>query len=188
MRSIRVRLDRARRTAILLALMIGLAASRAVAGGEFFIRVEAPSAWKDPRIKDAALVIRAFACGEPTTARITASAEGLVDGKRQTVPLKVAPAADGIYAIKREWPARGDWVVAISAAQQGIVCSKLVDLGPDGAIPANQETCLCPKCFPWRQAESLKINGESKLAVKTTFHRLTAREIDEQLKSLAAGR
>lgn len=172
-------------SAFWLMLLIGAAAASAAQAGEFFIRVEAPSEWKDRRIKDAILVVRAYASGEPTSARIIATAEGLVEGKRQTIHLKVAPASSGVYSIRKEWPSQGIWVVAIQGMQQGIVCSKLVELGPDGTIPANQQTCLCPKCYPWREAEGLHINGESRLPVKTAFHKFTAQEIEAKLNSLA---
>jgi hypothetical protein len=162
-----------------------ISASAWAHASEFFIRVEAPSPGsKYHAIKDAVLVIRAYSAGEPTTARLTATAEGLVDGKRRTIALKVRPASEGIYSVAQEWPSQGDWIVVVSAAQRGITCSKLVELGPDGKIPANQTTCLCAKDYLWREGLGVKFNGESKLPVKTAFRRFTEREIEEALRSL----
>jgi len=166
-------------------VLLGLAAASSANAGGFYITVEAPGGVRDPRIKDAVLVVRAFACGDPTAARITATAEGLVAGKRQTVDLKVTPASSGIYSIRREWPLKGDWVVAIHGSLKGIECSKLVSLGPDGTIPLSQQTCLCPKCYRWREAEGTRIDEEKKMPVQTAYRRLTAQEIDAKLRLLA---
>jgi hypothetical protein len=160
-----------------------IAATRAWAGG-FWFTVEAPAERKDPRIKDAALVVRTYLCGEPGSARINARAEGIVDGQRKSITLAVTEAKPGVYTVRREWPSKGDWVIAISGADHGLICSKLVELGPNGNLSEKQQVCMCPKCFPWRESEGLKLNGESKLAVTTKYRLFTPQEINAKLKSL----
>lgn len=169
-------------TFIALGLVV---ATKAWAGG-FWFTVEAPAARKDACLKDAVLVVRTYLCGEPGAARINAKAEGVVDGRRRTLALTASEVKPGVYVIRREWPARGDWVVAISGSDHDLVCSKLVGLGPNGNLSEKQKVCMCPKCFPWREAEGLKQNGESKLAVTTKYRLFTAQEIDAKVKSLSA--
>lgn len=168
----------------LVCAVLFAACAVAAQASEFFIRVESPSGWKNGGPKKPALVVRAYADGEATSARLTARAEGMVDGKRQSIELKTVPVANGIYAIEQQWPAKGDWIVAVSGRQQGITCSKIVELGPDGTIPENQRTCLCGKCFPWRQELGLKFNGERKLNVQTFFRALTAKDLASALERL----
>jgi hypothetical protein len=160
-----------------------LAAARAWAGG-FWFTVEAPAEHKDARLKDAVLIVRTYLCGVEGAARINAKAEGLVDGKRKTIALAPFEVKPGVYGLRREWPAKGDWVIAISGSDHDLVCSKLVEMGPNGNLSEKQQVCMCPKCFPWREAEGLKQNGESKLAVTTKYRLFTAQEIDAKVKSL----
>ena len=162
-----------------------LAATRASAGG-FSFTVEAPAERKDPRIRDAVLVVRTYICGEPGAARVSAKAEGMIDGQRKSITLAMKEVKPGVYSIRREWPSKGDWVIAVSGSDHDLICSKLVELGPNGNLSENQQVCMCPKCFPWRDAEGLKQNGESKLTVTTKYRLFTPQEIDTKVRSLGA--
>jgi hypothetical protein len=172
------------RAAFLAMLPLGVfAATRAWAGG-FWFTVEAPAERKDVRLKDAVLVVRTYLCGEEGAAKINAKAEGLVDGKRKGIVLTPFEIKPGVYGVRREWPSKGDWVVSISGSDHDLVCSKLVELGPNGNISPSQQVCMCAKCFPWRESEGLKQNGESKLTVTTKYRVFTPQEIDSKVKAL----
>ena len=60
------------------------------------------------------VVARLTACHTPAEALLTATAEGLVAGKRQTIALKPdALAEPGLWSIARAWPAEGKWVLRL---------------------------------------------------------------------------
>lgn len=101
-------------------LRIGITACAAAAlalGEGFTLRLGNPVAAQDYRAKTASFVFRAEGCADPTKEQITGTAEGLVNGIRHSVPLKVsAMAKPGIYAVYQTWPAEGAWVVNLKGA------------------------------------------------------------------------
>lgn len=84
--------------------------------GALTVDVGNPAANPEALSKGAALVMRTMACRFPEKTTITATAEGIVDGKRQTVALKLIPLSNpGTFAITHEWPSSGTWAVKIVA-------------------------------------------------------------------------
>jgi hypothetical protein len=56
-----------------------------------------------------------------------------VNGRRQPVTLKPIPLSQpGTYALKREWPAEGNWVVAVTTAYLQAGTSSLIPMGEAG--------------------------------------------------------
>ena len=110
-------------------------ASPALAGG-FQLSIETPSKSTDPQLKDVVLVTRTYGCHQPADAKITAIAEGFVNGQRKSVQLDLNSIASGVYAIKRQWPAEGKWVLTITGAYNGMTSSVLVELGRNGEVIA----------------------------------------------------
>lgn len=158
-----------KRVVPLCAIALLAVAPTALAGG-FQLSVETPGASSDPQLKDAALIVRTFGCHTPADAGITAIAEGLVDGKRQSVKLDLEPSATGVYAIKKQWPSQGAWVVNISGFYNGMTSSLLVELGPNGSVrPGTRVGEGHPK-------------GKYARAERRKF---TATEIDTTLQSMA---
>jgi hypothetical protein len=147
-----------------------LAQAPAVLAGGFQLSVEAPNASSGAHSKDAALIVRTFGCHTPADAAITAIAEGLVSGKRQSVKLELAPDATGVYEIKKQWPSTGAWVVNISGAYNGMTCSLLVELGPNGSV----------------RPDTKIVEGEFKgKYARAERRKFTAQEIDSALQALA---
>lgn len=110
-----------------------LVSTAALAGGPPWISVTAPL---DPLSegRNAVARVQVNYCGEPHDGPLTAVAEGLVDGKRQTVKLELAPAGSkGAWLVKGTWPKQGDWVLVFSV-EQHVVATTLVDLGPGGGL------------------------------------------------------
>jgi hypothetical protein len=67
--------------------------------------------------KSASFVFRVNGCADLSKAQVTATAEGIVAGARQSTPLKLAPIQPpGVYAISQQWGNDGNWVVAVTAA------------------------------------------------------------------------
>jgi hypothetical protein len=116
---------------------------------------------KAMKVKDAAFAVRAENCADPEKAKITGTAEGLVNGGRQSVALHlIAGSAAGAYLVSREWPAQGVWVVNLTGVCAGAKAGALVPIGPDGYLRESS------KFFPRSSTEA---------------------EIEASLKSLAGG-
>jgi hypothetical protein len=84
--------------------------------GALLLEVGSPAANQEALAKRAVLVARITACHSPEKTTVTATAEGLVNGMRQSIPLKVislSPA--GTFAVAQEWPEQGTWAVKMIA-------------------------------------------------------------------------
>lgn len=115
-----------------LALLIAMAAS-SYAGG-FQISVETPGASTDAQMKDVVLVVRTFGCLQPADAKLSATAEGLVNGARKSIALDLSTISAGVFAIKQQWPSEGAWVLALKGGYNEMTTSVLVELGPNGKV------------------------------------------------------
>jgi hypothetical protein len=150
------------------ALVLAIA-SPALAGG-FQLSVETPTGSTDAQLKDAVLIARTYGCHQPADAKLSATAEGFVGGSRKSLPLELRSIGSGVYAIKRQWPSEGTWVLALTGAYNGMTSSVLVELGPNGNV--HPDTRL--------QEGSLK--GVHAKGARRTW---AAQEIDAALRSPA---
>ena len=143
----------------LAAMAIACAAAAAIAQ-DFALQVGPPVAGNAPFSKRALLVVRPAGCADPARARITATAEGIVNGTRRSVPLTLSPGpSSGVHAVQPQWPNSGAWVVNLVGTCAGKTAGALVSVaGP-----------------------SPKYNRE---AVKYLPHPATPAEIDASLKAL----
>jgi hypothetical protein len=140
----------------MLAVTLG-SATFAFAGG-FQIVIEAPIS-SDAELKDAALLVRTHGCHQPWDAEVSATAEGIVDGKRQSIKIELTRTARGVYAIKKQWASKGTWVVAVTGHYNGITSSALVEMGSNGTVSVR----------------------ENRVASRSVQRRLTAQDIDAAL-------
>lgn len=93
-----------------------LAMAGSMWAGALRLEVGNPSANPEAAAKHAVLVARITACQSPEKTTITATAEGIVDGSRRTVPLSLVPlSTPGTFAVVRQWPAGGRWAVKMTA-------------------------------------------------------------------------
>jgi hypothetical protein len=86
-----------------------------------------------PVKKDALLfVVRPGGCSDPAAARITATAEGIVNGTRQSVTLTLAPLSPpGVRAVSRDMPSGGVWIVNLVGTCGGQTAGAIVAMaGP----------------------------------------------------------
>lgn len=152
-------------------ILILIALSASAFAADFMLAIGNPIAASFPvaensptqvrKVKDAAFAVRPEGCADPEKAQITGTAEGLVNGGRQSVTLRlIAVSGPGVYLVSREWPSQGVWVVRLIGNCAGAKAGALVPIGPGGFI-----------------RESSKF-----------FSRLaTQAEIEASLKSLAGG-
>lgn len=99
----------------LFALVVAVSvASQAAAGTFFRLEVGPPvaAAGSGFKVKSAVFAVRPRLCTDEASVQITGSAEGLVNGARQSVPLTLVPLpAPGVHVVSRQWPDDGQWVV-----------------------------------------------------------------------------
>lgn len=101
----------------------------------FTFSIGSPVAAQDFHAKMAAFVFRTQGCAEPAKAEIRGTAEGLINGARRSVALKIIPMSKtGVYAIYREWPAEGEWVVNLKGTCGDASAGAIVPVGPKGFI------------------------------------------------------
>src|SRR5215471_1394720 len=118
--------------ASLFLLTLSLIEPIALAGG-FQLAVDTPRAG-DERTKDAVLVVHTFGCHQPADAKLTAKAEGIIDGKRDSVSVDLTPIDTGVYAIKQQWSSLGSWVIVITGNYNTMTSSLMIDLAPGGKV------------------------------------------------------
>lgn len=84
------------------------------AAGPSWLSIESPPNPYNPETKGALLVVRVYHHNEVAFYPVTGTAEGLVNGKRQSVTLSFTQTSTpGMYALKFERPSPGAWVLMI---------------------------------------------------------------------------
>src|SRR4051812_3403244 len=84
-----------------------------------WISIESPVNPFDPSARGAAMLVHAmFREGVSKVSDVSGTAEGLVNGVRRTIPLRFdTTSRPGVFALRRQWPAEGTWLVRIALAQ-----------------------------------------------------------------------
>ena len=86
-------------------------------GGGMILEIGNAKANPAALAKQGVILARLTACQSPAKGVWAATVEGLVAGKRQTLPLKVDNLAEpGVWSISRAWPNEGKWVVPLVAS------------------------------------------------------------------------
>ena len=147
----------------LILLAAAMLAPYAAAGG-FYIAVERP-AKGDAELKEAVLLVRPYGCHKPEDANVTVTAEGLVNGKRQSIAVQLTKTSKGVFAIKQQWPQSGAWVLSISGEYLGATRSALVELDAHGKLQPGSD--------------------DSKIASRMEQRKFTTTEIDSALQGLS---
>ena len=117
--------------------LMAAAALAALAGqlwaGGFWLQLGNPEANTEARKANAALVIKAVGCHDPAGAHVSARAVGTVDGKRQVIPLKLTALSEpGTFALARQWPEQGKWVIELVGKNGEQFTNTLVSASPSG--------------------------------------------------------
>jgi hypothetical protein len=110
-----------------LALLPLLTQPSATAGG-ISMTVQPPASKTIAGPKDTVLIARVEGCFKPEAASVSATADGVVDGKRRSIALQPVRTAPGVFAIRRQWPDHGVWVLAVTGQAEGFIRSDLIDL------------------------------------------------------------
>lgn len=120
-----------------LRIAMPVAALLALAGqlfaGGFYLLLGNPEASAETRKSNAVLTIKAWGCHDPASAQLTATAVGMVNGHRQSIPLTVTKLSEtGMFALSQQWPKEGKWVIDLVARNGEQFTNSLVAAGPNG--------------------------------------------------------
>ena len=131
-------------------------------GADFSLAIGNPVAAALPHgvvKKDIGMAVRAENCAGSTQVQITGTAEGIVDGARRSIPVRVVAGATlGTFAISRDWPAQGTWVVSLTGRCGSSTASAVVPIGPSGFI--RESSKFLPRAATAAEVESvLKTTG-----------------------------
>src|SRR6202171_4510660 len=109
------------RTFALVTALTLTAFSTALAGPPW-IAIEYPANPFDRTSRDAFLTVRTYHHGDLMAKTVTGTAEGVVNGKRQSMALDIRPGSQpGVYAVRWQRPAVGRWVLVINSGGGGII-------------------------------------------------------------------
>ena len=114
-------------------LLLIVACVAATTTGGFQLRVDVP---QDD--SDVVLLVRTYRCHQPEKAKVSGTAEGLVDGQRVSVPITLKTVDKGVYSVERQWPDKGAWVLAFSGSYAGHHTSTVVTLDDQGKVAVRE--------------------------------------------------
>ena len=136
-----------------LLIAVAAMAGQLWAGG-FFLQLGNPEANTEAKKANAVLVIQATGCHDPATATLTATAVGVVNGKRQSIPLQVTKLSrPGEFALTQQWPKDGKWVIELVGRNGEQFTNTLVAAGSNGLDRLHAKYDM--KAFSKRDLESM---------------------------------
>jgi hypothetical protein len=113
-----------------------LLATTEASAGPPWIAIEYPANPHDANTRGALLTVRTYHHGELMSYDLVGTAEGIVNGRRQTMAIDIRRLPQtGMYAVRWQKPAQGTWVLVITAQQKGsFAASALVSIDSRGGI------------------------------------------------------
>jgi hypothetical protein len=116
-------------------------------------------------VKDALFLVQPLGCAMAGGAVMSATAEGLLDGRRQSVPLALVtlPGSD-VHVVHRQWPVAGQWVVRLTGRCADQAAGALVALGPSNQYSRDRVTLLAGPPTA-EQVEAALSPGKTRTAI-----------------------
>ena len=110
-----------------------LACAGQMFAGGFWLQAGNPEANPAAGKLGAVVIIKAVGCHDPATAKVTATAVGVVNGERRSIPLELKPLGEpGVYALSQQWPKEGKWVIQFVGRNGEQFTNTLIGAGPAG--------------------------------------------------------
>lgn len=120
--------------AVALAAAAAATTATPLLAGPPWISVELPANPLDRTTRGAFLLVHTFHHQTQVADALTGRAEGLVNGKRQTIALTFdATSRTGVRALRKSWPEGGTWVLVLTTGEHGDATA-LVGIGTDGKV------------------------------------------------------
>jgi hypothetical protein len=132
-----------RHTTLALAAIVALStaiSTPAFAGGPW-ISIETPVNPMNSAMRGAYCIVRVYHHGNAAYYPVTATAEGMVNGQRRTIPLKLTETdSPGVYAVNYTPEKEGTWILVMSAGEkkEHQSVTVVVGVGKDGRIASAQ--------------------------------------------------
>jgi hypothetical protein len=122
--------------AFAFATVLTVAASTPALAGPPWISIEYPANPYDATSRGAFLTVRTYHHRDFQSKTVTGTAEGVVDGKRQTMRLDIRPGSQpGMYIVRWQRPATGRWVLVINSGSSGVPeATAIVEISPSGGV------------------------------------------------------
>jgi hypothetical protein len=119
-----------------LAAVFTVTASTAAFAGPPWISIEYPANPFDATSRGAFLTVRTYHHRDFESKTVTGTAEGVVDGKRQSMRLDIRPGSQpGMYVVRWQRPATGRWVLVINSGSGGVSeATAVVEINPGGGV------------------------------------------------------
>ena len=103
--------------------------------GPPWISIETPPNPYDAASRGAFLVVHTFHHGAVVASGVQGTAEGIVAGARRSITLAFdTTSRRGSYALRKQWPSDGVWMLVINTGGQANGVTALVDIGPQGDV------------------------------------------------------
>jgi hypothetical protein len=120
----------------LFTALLMVAASAPALAGPPWISIEYPANPFDATSRGAFLTVRTYHHRDFQSKTVTGTAEGVVDGKRQSMRLDIRPGSQpGMYVVRWQRPAAGRWVLVINSGTAGISeATAIVEISPSGGV------------------------------------------------------
>ncbi len=125
------------RRSLLGATLLSLSLASPAFAGPPWISIEYPANPFNSTTKGAFCLVRVYHHGDPIGYPVSGTAEGLVNGQRQSVKLELASTSvTGVYAVRYTAPAAGAWVLVINlgTGDEMSHATALVTVGRNGEI------------------------------------------------------
>jgi len=152
---------------VVAASSLALAAASPIFGPPW-ISIEAPPNPFDATSRGAFLVVHTYHHADVVASGVTGSAEGIVSGTRRTIPLVFdTTTRRGTYALRKQWPNDGTWMLVINTGGRAQGVTALVDISAQGEVAGVR--------VPTRRSDGWDLPQQ-----------VTARDIDEALEARAS--
>ena len=111
----------------------GLALAGYLVAGGFWLQVGNPEASAEAQKANAAVTLKVAGCHDPALATVTATAIGVVNGERRSIPLQLTKLNEpGMYGIAQQWPKEGKWVIQAEARADDLFTNTLIPVVSKG--------------------------------------------------------
>lgn len=105
--------------------------------GPPWISIETPPNPFDAATRGAFLIVHTFHHGEAVASGVSGTAEGIVSGARRSIPLAFdTTTRRGSYALRKQWPSDGLWMLVLRTGEGSGSVTALVDIGAEGTVAA----------------------------------------------------
>lgn len=169
--------------ALALGALVPLFTTSPAQAGPPWLSIEYPANPHDRVTRDALMIVNTYRHGTPMQFPVSAVAEGVVDGQRRTIPLRVTRTPrTGAWAVSGDLP-RGAWVVVATMTETGSThrATLLAGLDAEGNLVGTR--------VPHRVQEGWRIPQEATRAEVEAMLRSTVAmsAASERSRSASAG-